>query len=89
MIVYELLKSEGTRLFSNGDPQRACFKYEEGLSIWTYFYSHNPNWETEGIDDSELVKVDTEGKNQKEVDKIRDIKLNSYLNIAVCCLKTK
>jgi hypothetical protein len=59
------------------------------LSIWTYYRSKNPKWDEEGIDDDEIDKIDETGKTESEAEKIKEIKLNSYLNISVCCLKTK
>ena len=30
----------------------AARKYEEAYSVWRFFKSDNPNWNTEGIDDT-------------------------------------
>ena len=86
-IVYQILKSEGQRLFAQGEPERAIHKYEEGLCVWRYYICHNPNWEKDGIDDDEIEAVNECGSNSKEAGLINDMKLSAYLNIAVCLLK--
>jgi tetratricopeptide (TPR) repeat protein len=68
---------------------RACRKYEEALSIFRYFYSTNPKWSEEGIDDSELKEVTYEGANEMEKFIILKLVLDTLLNIAACNIKSK
>lgn len=68
---------------------RACRKYEEAFSIFRYYYSTNPKWSEQGIDDSELQEVDYLGTNEFEKREVKKMKLQTLLNIASCNIKTK
>ena len=48
------------------DYESAARKYEEAYSCWRYFQSKNPNWNNEGIDDTQLTEVEWKGDNQWE-----------------------
>jgi len=65
----------------------ACRKYEEAYSIWRFYYSTNPNWSNEGIDDVTLHEVDWQGETKAEAAAAKQHKIDSLLNIAVCNLK--
>lgn len=59
--------------------ESACRKYEEvstkqnlklfsqAYSIWRFYNSNNPNWSTEGIDDSKIEEVDWKGNTPFEI----------------------
>lgn len=64
-------------------------KYEEALCIWRYYICHNPKWEEQGIDDDEIEPIEETGCLEEEQSQITELKLTSYLNIAVCYLKSK
>lgn len=49
--------------YHTGNSSSACRKYEEAYSIWRYFKSSNPKWNTEGIDDTQLTEEEWEGAN--------------------------
>ena len=49
--------------------------------------SNNPKWNTEGIDDSQLIEVEWEGANAYEKEQIRKHKIQSLQNIVACLLK--
>ena len=66
LFAFELIMKAGNAEFHMGEHSGACRKYEEAYSLWHYFGSDNPNWNTEGIDDSQLTETDTKGKNQKQ-----------------------
>lgn len=89
VFVYELLKSKGAKEFKAGEVERALHRYEEALCIWRYYICSNPNWEKDGIDDDEIEPVEKSGDTPEEELLIKDFKLQSYLNIGVCSLKTK
>ena len=89
MFVYELFKSKGSKDFKGGDPERALHRYEEALCIWRYYTCSNLNWEKDGIDDDEIEAVEDLGDTPEQRVLIKDFKLQSYLNIGVCSLKTK
>jgi hypothetical protein len=55
---YELLIANAKKDYLSGNAGGACRKYEEAYSIWRYFYSSNPKWDKEGIDDFYLREVD-------------------------------
>lgn len=86
LIVHELIKSQGLKQL---DASRAIHKWEEALSLWIYYKCSNPKWQEDGIDDDEIELVDDFGLNPEQADKIKSLKLNCYLNIAVCALKVK
>ena len=67
----------------------AARKYEEAYSVWRYFKSDNPNWNTEGIDDTQLDEVDWWGNNDEERELIREHKVTALLNICACSLKAQ
>lgn len=89
IIVHELLKKEGSAYFTAGEYDRALHRYEEALSLWRYYICHNPKWEEEGIDDDEIELFEDVGNTDSQKRQIRELKLTSYLNIAVCNLKVK
>lgn len=49
--VYELIMNEAGNDVGKKEFDRACRKYEEAFSLWTYYHCTNPKWDTEGIDD--------------------------------------
>lgn len=52
--------------YLNCNYESACRKYEEAYSIWRFFQSLNPNWSTEGIDDTKIEEIDWQGTNPFE-----------------------
>ena len=38
----------------------------QAYSLWRYFKSNNPKWNTEGIDDTQLTEVEWKGANDHE-----------------------
>jgi len=73
--------------YHQGNVSSACRKYEEAYSVWRYFKSNNPKWNTEGIDDTQLYEEEWEGANDYENEQIRGHKVLSLQNIAACLLK--
>lgn len=61
LFAYELLTKAASREFYVRNEESACRKYEEAYSIWHYYYTTNPNWNKEGIDDSQLFEVFWDG----------------------------
>ena len=57
--------------------------------MFRYFHCANPKWNEEGIDDKDLTEIDEKGKNDLEKKIIRKLKLQMYLNISACNIKTK
>ena len=86
---YELIRIGAQEEYLKGNHDRACRKYEEALSIFRYYFSKNPKWNEEGIDDDELGEVDDKGKTPEQEAIIKDIKIACFLNIASCCVKSK
>ena len=69
--------------------ERACRKYEEALSIFKYYYSTNPKWNEQGIDDDELREVEDFGKDDFQKEAIRKIKVDRFLSMAICNIKSQ
>jgi tetratricopeptide (TPR) repeat protein len=67
----------------------ACRKYEEAYSIWHYYYTTNPKWNTEGIDDTHLFEVEWQGQNKDETEQALKHKIVCLLNITACNIKSK
>ena len=67
----------------------ACRKYEEAYSLWRFFKSDNPNWNKEGIDDTQLTEVEWEGNSPEEAEAIRGHKIQALLNMAACNIKSQ
>ena len=80
------MKSANQEYYS-GNSSSACRKYEEAYSCWRYFWSNNPKWNTEGIDDTQLHEVEWKGANDKENEWIRQHKIQSLHNIVACLLR--
>lgn len=57
--------------------------------MYKYYYSTNPKWNEEGIDDSELQEVDDQGKTPEQAKIIKKNKVSVLLSIAGCNIKTK
>ena len=57
--------------------------------MFRYYQCSNPKWNEEGIDDKDLKEVEDNGKNDYERDIIKKLKLQMYLNISACNIKTK
>ena len=68
LFAYELLIKTANREYYQGEVQSACRKYEEAYSCWRYFKSDNPNWNKEGIDDTQLTEVEWEGNSPWEAE---------------------
>ena len=47
------------------------YTYLQAYSIWRYFKSDNPNWNKEGIDDTQLQEVEWQGNSPEEAEWIR------------------
>lgn len=67
----------------------AARKYEEAYSCWRYFLSKNPNWNKEGIDDTQLTEVEWVSQDKWENDQVQKHKVTALLNISACMLKEK
>ena len=80
------MKDANQQYFS-GNHSSACRKYEEAYSMWRYFKSDNPKWNTEGIDDTQLTEEEWKGKNDEENEWIRQHKVTSLQNIVACLLR--
>ena len=61
----------------------------QALSIFRYFNCSNPKWNEEGIDDKDLTEFEDFGKKDNEKQIIHRAKLQMYLNISACNIKTK
>ena len=66
MFAYELIMKNANIQFAQGEYSSAARKYEEAYSCWRFFKSDNPNWNTEGIDDTQLIEVDWWGNDEEE-----------------------
>jgi hypothetical protein len=53
-----LLVTTAKKEYAQGNHGGAARKYEEAYSIWRYFWSANPKWDKEGIDDYYLRETD-------------------------------
>jgi hypothetical protein len=60
----------------------------KAYSIWRFYWTDNPNWSNEGIDDVNLHEVDWVGTTEEEAEKARKHKIDALLNIAACNIKT-
>ena len=58
LFAYELIIKKANLEFYKKQYSSAARKYEEAYSCWRYFKSDNPDWNTEGIDDTQLEEVD-------------------------------
>ena len=85
---YDLIVKAASIEFYSKNPDAACRKYEEAYSIWHYYYTTNPKWNTEGIDDSQLFEVFWRGANEHEQNQVVKHRLDTLLNIAACNLKS-
>ncbi|CDW73168.1 peptidyl-prolyl cis-trans isomerase d [Stylonychia lemnae] len=86
---FEIIRNEANFEYLNQNYDRACRKFEEALSIFRYYICYNPKWQEEGINDNEIREVDEIGHNDYEKTQIRKLKLQMFLNIAACNIKTK
>ena len=86
---FKTLNKDGNHEFSMGRYDRACRRYEEALCAFRYFEATDPQWQSKGIDDDHLREVDIQGDTPEQVEIIRKLKVNTYLNIAACNLKTR
>jgi tetratricopeptide (TPR) repeat protein len=75
-------KDEGTKLFKEGDHQKALFRYEESLCVFRWVSSKLADWKNKGIEDSDLT-IHQEEQSQPVVSSL----VTCYLNIALCNLK--
>ena len=62
LFAYELICRSAAQECATRNYDSACRKYEEAYSIWHYYYTTNPKWNTEGIDDTQLFEVVWESK---------------------------
>jgi len=88
LFAYELLSKAAAMEFYSKNVDAACRKYEEAYSIWHYYYTTNPKWNTEGIDDHQLFEVYWQGAHEEQKILVTKHRLDSLLNIAACNLKT-
>ena len=65
MISFELINKDGNYEVAQGNFDRACHRYEEALSIFHYFETTDPNWQSKGIDDDHLKEVHWVGQNEE------------------------
>ena len=87
LFAFQLIMKSANTQYHQGDSGSACRKYEEAYSIWRYFYSNNPKWNTEGIDDTQLIEEEWKGANDQENEWIRQHKIKSLHNMVACYLK--
>lgn len=78
LFAFQLIMRGAEHEFLNKNFDSACRKYEEvskssvndifgqAYSIWRYFNSINPNWSTEGLDDTQIEEVDWQGQTDFE-----------------------
>lgn len=85
------LKEKGNQFFKEGNLisevgkySNASHEYEKSLSIFLFIENKNPNWKNEGIIDDDLTYVD-EGEDEK----VKDVRVKSLLNLAMCYIKEK
>ena len=57
--------------------------------MFRYYEATAPDWQAKGIDDDHLQEVDFMGYNAEQKKTITKIKINTFLNIASCNIKTK
>lgn len=72
-----------------GRYDRACRSFEEALSVWRYYTTSDNDWQINGVSDENLQEVDIIGNTPEEKETVYQLKLNMYMNIALCNLKTK
>ena len=87
LFAYQLIMKAANTEYHRGEHGSACRKYEEAYSIWRYFYSNNPKWNTEGIDDTQLIEEEWKGANDYQNEQIRQHKIQSLHNIVACLFK--
>ena len=64
LFAFQLVMKEANQQYFTGNSSSACRKYEEAYSMWRYFKSSNPKWNTEGIDDTQLTEEEWKGKDE-------------------------
>ena len=87
LFAFQLVMKDANQQYFSGNHSSACRKYEEAYSMWRYFKSENPKWNTEGIDDTQLTEEEWKGKDEQENRWIRQHKIQSLQNILACLLK--
>ena len=80
---FDSKKNEGVTLLSEGDPQKALYRFEEALCVFRWVESRRPNWKNEGIEDDDLTVHEAE----IEEESVRVRVLSAYLNISLCCMR--
>ena len=55
---FEMIMKNANIEYIKKDYEAAARKYEEAYSCWRYFLSKNPNWNNEGIDDTQLTEAE-------------------------------
>jgi hypothetical protein len=74
LFAFELIRNDANNDFVNKNYDRACRKYEEAYAMFRYYYSTNPKWSEEGIDDTDLKHFDDQGTSEFEQKEILKIK---------------
>ena len=88
LFAYEIIMTNANIEYAKKQYDSAARKYEEAYSCWRYFLSKNPNWNNEGIDDTQLTEVEWVSLKPEENEKILKHKVIVLLNISACMLKT-
>jgi len=86
--VYDMIIREAQKDYSNKESDRACRKFEEAYSIWIYYHTTNPKWDTEGIDDDQIFLVEAKGDTVEQTQAIKQMRLTCLMNIATCNIKS-
>ena len=89
VFAFELIMNDANTEYLKRNFDRACRKYEEAYATLRYFYSTNPKWSEQGIDDDELKEINFVGTKPWQAESLKKMKLSALLNIAACCIKTK
>lgn len=58
LFAFQLIMKAANVEYCKKEYDSAARKYEEAYSCWRYFLSKNPNWNNEGIDDTQLTEVE-------------------------------
>ena len=89
VFAFEIIKREAEAEFAVQNFDRACRKFEEALSVFRYYVCLNARWNEEGINDADIQPREEFGATADEQRFISQAKLQVYLAIAACNIKTK
>ena len=80
-VAYEVNRAKGIENIKDENYDDALYYFCKSLCIFKYIKSKNPNWKNEAIKDEDLYYIDNTDNHE-----IKNMKINSLLNIALCNL---